>query len=216
MRTRTRHVLCWVEEGFGALDVAACCQVLSAAGSAWNWRAYRIDFASARGGLIQSSGQLTIETAEVSKVLGGATSGETSHHPSFDVVLVASGELAPAESDPTLSQLGHPQTEWFGLRSGLAPLLRTGRFAGSTVAAALSYQPRLLAIEPSLSFTSRPWHQHGHLWTTASADSTDPALSLVQRHLGASARRAVEASLGLTTTISPLRVELSLKREEEP
>lgn len=215
MRTRTRHVLCWVEEGFGALDVAACCQVLSAAGSAWNWRAYRIVFASRRGGSIPSSGQLSVETAELSEVLGGATSKDLAP-PNLDVVIVASGELVLGEeSDRLLTQRTRPETQWFGLRSGLASLLRTGRFAGSTVAAAPKYQPRLLAIEPSLMFTSRPWHQHANLWSTATADSTDPTLSLVERHLGASARRTVETSLGLTTTISPLRVELPLKRPED-
>jgi transcriptional regulator GlxA family with amidase domain len=219
VRTRTRQVLCWVEEGFGALDVAACCQVFSSAGSAWNWRAYRIELVSTRGGLVKSSGQLTMETVALHRVLSGATSGNAAmgRLPHFDVVIVASGERELA-SDASLSfsQLTHPRLEWVGLRSGLAPLLRTGCFTGATVAAAVNHQHQLLAIDPSLQFTSRPWHQHENLWSTATADSTDAALSMVQRHMGASARRAIEVFLGLTTTISPVRVELSPKPEEKP
>src|SRR5690606_37965653 len=85
VKTRTRHVVCWVEAGFDALDVASFCQVLSEAGSTWNWRAYRIEFVSRTGGLIASNAQLELNTAPMAAAQP-------------DVVIVASGRQAtPAE-----------------------------------------------------------------------------------------------------------------------
>lgn len=196
MKTRTRHVVCWVEAGFDALDVASFCQVLSEAGSTWNWRAYRIEFVSRTGGLIASNAQLELNTAPMAAAQP-------------DVVIVASGRQAtPAEMPDPWRLWSSPHVEWVGLRAGLLALLSTGRFQGATVAASPRFQPRLLAVEPSLQFSSKPWHVHERLWSCASADATDAALALLQRHVGNTARRAVETALGLSTTFPAVNVDV--------
>lgn len=196
MKTRTKNVLCWVEAGFDALDLAAFCQVLSEAGSVWNWRAYRIEIASRTGGVITNNGQQELLTIAL----------DACSEP--DIVVVSSGQHVGSEAlptDPTESWTS-PHVEWVGLRAGLLPIVRTGRFAGATVAASPRLRPRLVAAEPTLQFATKPWHVDGNLWSCASADATDAALTLVQRHVGNSARRAVETALGLATTFPPLHV----------
>jgi transcriptional regulator GlxA family with amidase domain len=199
MKTRTRNVVCWIEAGFDALDLAGFCQVLSDAGSVWNWRAYRIEVASCAGGLVTSNAQQELQTVAL----------DTCSEP--EVVIIGGGEhvgTARLEADP-MKRWANSDIEWVGLRAGLLAIVRTGRFKGATVAAGLRLQPRLLAVEPTLQFATKPWHVDGKLWSTANADTTDAALSLVQRHVGNSARRAVETSLGLSTMFSTLHVNLT-------
>lgn len=198
MKTRTRRVVCWLEEGFDVLDVAAFCQVLSEAGSNWNWRAFKIELASRAGGLVTSHAQLALQTCAI----------DTCAEP--DVAVVANGPNTAAPDAPNpCARWTSPEVEWVGLRAGLVEIVRTGRFAGATVAATPRLQPRLLAAEPTLRFSAKPWHLDAKLWSTSSADATDVALALVQRHVGNSARRAVEASLGLATTFTPVSVGLT-------
>lgn len=195
MKTRTKHVVCWVEPGFDALDVSGFCQVLSETGSTWNWRAYRVELASRAGGMVMSSAQVAVSTVALDDC---ATP---------DVVVVA-GAPSPLATDPPERWAG-ADIEWVGLRKGLLAIVSTGRFGGARVAASPRLQPRLLATEPSLRFVTEPFFCDGRLWSCASADTTLAALALVQRHVGGGARRAVETALGLTLAFPPMRVELT-------
>lgn len=199
MKTRTRNVVCWVEAGFDAVDLAGLCQVLSEAGSNWNWRAYRIEIASRAGGLVTSNAQLQLQTVAV------ATCSEP------DVVAVASGQHVASATLPTdpPERWTNPEVEWVGLRAGLIPILRSGRFRGATVAASPRLRPRLLGVDATLQFSAKPWHVDGKLWSSAGPDATEVALSLLQRHVGNTARRAVEAAFGLTTTFPAVNVNLA-------
>jgi transcriptional regulator GlxA family with amidase domain len=123
--------------------------------------------------------------------------------------VVGSGEHVGSYAqpgDPT-EVYTSPEIEWVGLRAGLVSLARTGRFKGATVAAGPRLQPRLRAVESTLQFTTKPWHVDAKLWSTSSADTTEVALTLVQRHIGNTARRAVETALGLSATFPALRVD---------
>lgn len=202
MKTRTRSVVCCVEAGFDALALGGVCQVLSEAGSIWNWRAYRLEIASRAGGLITSNAQQQLQTRPF----------DACSEPEIVVVGAGPPVAAAGVDDPEpdlLARWPGPTIEWVGLRAGLIPIVRSGRFKGATVAASARLQPRLLAAEPTLQFAAKPWHVEGTLWSSASADATELALTLVQRHVGNSARRAVETSLGLTTSFSSLRVNLT-------
>lgn len=212
MKTRTRRVLCWIEPDFDALDVASFCQVLSEAGSTWNWRAFRIDLVSSAGGLVRSRSQMSVETLPLEATLASASAprerASPSHDP-FELVVAGGGRHpagAPAALAAVLSHGGESNVEWVGLRSGLLPLLETKYFAGKTVAAPPRLHPRLLQTEPHLRFSSAAWHRDGSLWSVACADATQAALALVQAQIGTSARRAIETTLGLTTTITPVRL----------
>lgn len=219
MKTRTRLVLFWLDDGFDGLDVATWCQVLSLAGSTWNWRAYRIVLASRNGGTVQSNAQFALDTVGFKDALGcpsvSSTDESDDERPTaldslkerpFDAVIVASSERASLTELPPLDELVNPYTEWVGLRLGIVPLL--SRFPDATVAALPALHPRLRERAPSVCFTSRPWHRDGNLWSTAVAASTDTALEFVQHHLGKGARRSVEVALGLTTSVSPIRIVL--------
>lgn len=199
MKTRTKNVVCWVERGFDALDVAGFCQVLSEAGSTWNWRAYRIELASRTGGLVMSSAQYEVPTLSFDQCTAP------------NLVLVAGGAHVPSPTLPTdpPERWSSPDVEWVGLRGGLLPIVATGRFAGVKVAANLHLQPRLLAAEPSLRFVTDPFCSDAKLWSCATADTTPAALALVQRHVGNSARRAVETALGLAVSFPPIKVDLT-------
>lgn len=197
MRTRTRRVLCWVEEGFDALDVATFCQVLSMAGSTWNWRAYKIELASRSGGEVRSSAQLTLATMPIATCAAP------------EIVIVAGGSHVARrrgiEADPT-AWWSDADLEWVTLRNGLLVLLESGRCGGATVAASAALQPQLLAAEPTLRFSSKSSHLDGKLLSCASADTLDAALGMVQRHVGLGARRIIETNLGLTTPVASVQV----------
>lgn len=199
MKTRTKNVVCWVERGFDALDVAGFCQVLSEAGSTWNWRAYRLELTSRAGGLVMSSAQYEVPTLAFDDCTPP------------DVVIVAGGAHAPSPNLPTdpPERWPSPDLEWVGLRAGLLPIVATGRFGSAKVAASPRLQPRLLTAEPSLRFVTEPFCSDAKLWSCATADTTPAALALVQRHVGNSARRAVETALGLAVSFPPIRVELA-------
>src|SRR5690606_15375487 len=148
------------------------------------------------GGLVSSNAQHELNTVPI-----------TPAQP--DVVIVANPRHVTATQTPDPLQLwSSPHVEWVGLRGGLARLLCSGHFAGATVAASPRLQPRLLAVEPTLQFSSKPWHLHDRLWSCASADTTDAALALLQRHVGNTARRAVETALGLSTTFPAVNVDV--------
>jgi transcriptional regulator GlxA family with amidase domain len=125
-------------------------------------------------------------------------------------VVVAGGGRHPAGALAALAAvLSHgveSSVEWVGLRGGLLPLLETKYFAGKTVAAPPRLHARLLQTEPQLRFSSAAWHRDGRLWSVACADATQAALALVQAQIGMSARRAIETTLGLTTTITPVHL----------
>jgi hypothetical protein len=223
MKTRTRRVLVWINDGFDGLDVATWCQVLSLAGSTWNWRAYRIVVASLEGGKVQSNAQFALDSVRLKDALASASTSSTDHPeaeklaslesakaPPFDVVILAGSEHNFDFDLASLDELVDVHTEWVGLRSGIVPLL--GRFPDATVAASPALQARLRAHAP-VCFTSGPWHQHGNLWSTSAGACTDAALAFVQHHLGKSARRSVEAALGLTTSLSPIRIVLPSQSE---
>lgn len=212
MKTRTRRVLCWIEPDFDVMDVASYCQVLSEAGSTWNWRAFRIDLVSTGGGLLRSRCQMAVQTTPLAAALASAAEPQKStvrDRGPFDILVAGGGRYTPGASSPLAATLSHDEAssvEWVGLRGGLLPIVETGYFAGKTVAAPPRLQTRLLASEPQLGFSAAPWYRDGRLWSVACADATQAALALVQSHVGVSARRAIETTLGLTTTITPVHL----------
>lgn len=219
MKTRTRLVLFWLDDGFDGLDVATWCQVLSLAGSTWNWRAYRIVLASREGGKVLSNAQFALDTVRLEDALGAAQASSTDQLEGetpavfppggarpFDAIIVAGGERAATTELPPPDQFVDAHTEWVGLRTGIVPLL--GRFPNATIAASPAHHARLRTSAHSACFTARPWHRDGNLWSTSVGASTDAALEFVQHTLGKSARRSIEVALGLTTSVSPIRIVL--------
>lgn len=187
MKTRTRHVVCWVEAHFNLIDLATVCQVLSVAGSNWNWRPYRISLASRHGGLVPSRAQVNVDTVSLIDCAPP------------DVVILAGGEPHEPwhpDEEPfvTWQQL---QPLWVALRDGVHALVRLEPLC-QRLAVARAQQERVREFSPHVHFENKDYHLEGRVLSCATLDVLPAALLLLERQVGQSARRFVETQLGLT------------------
>lgn len=187
MKTRTRHVVCWLEAHFNLIDVATLCYVLSVAGSNWNWRPYRVSVASRQGGLVPSRAQTHVDTVRL-------TECETP-----DIIVLAGGELHETWQPDEAPFAAWSQTQpfWVALRDGVHTLLRLEPTC-ERLAVALSQQARVQQSSPHVHFEHKDHHLEGRVLSCATLDVLPAALLLVERQIGQSARRFVETQLGLT------------------
>lgn len=187
VKTRTRHVVCWLEPNFNLIDVAAFCQVLSLAGSNWNWRPYRLSLVSSNGGLIASRAQVSLDTLAL-----------VSAEPP-DVVILAGGEansIPPSDDGPLISW-SRDHVFWVALRDGVPRLLQLQQ-SMSMLAVPAQHQAHIRKLLPAIQFTSADFYLDTHVLSCASLDVLPAALALVERQIGQSARRYVETQMGLT------------------
>lgn len=188
MKTRTRHVVCWLEPHFNLIDVASFCQVLSVAGSNWNWRPYRLSFASTSGGVVTSSAQVRVDTVPLASC------------DLPDVVIVSSS--APTGVTSTDAPFATWQVAvpfWVALRGSLPTLVKLN-VPLSTVAVSPPHQALMRELVPGLQFSSKDFHEDGQVLSCGTLDVLPAALALLEKQIGHSARRYVETQLGLTQT----------------
>ena len=195
MRTKSVAVACWLEPGFGLLEVASVLQVLSLAGSRWNWRPFRIMLCSSQGGLIASSAQAAVSTLPLASV------------PPPELILLTKGSpRQPAnEVEELFSWLANVRESplenlvWVGLGRGVCHLVQVGLCQGRTIAAPHSERAQLTAADGSIRFTEEPWYQDGPVLSSAAVETIPVGLRLVEHFFGRSACRAAKNELGLTT-----------------
>lgn len=194
MKTRTQQVVCWVEPLFDLIDVTAFCHVLSAAGSNWNWRPYRISMASRVGGMITSSAQVSVQTIPL------AACGPP------DIVILGCGDGGVSldiNEDPfTMWRQSKPL--WVALGNSSATLLRLGLPVSSLAVSAMR-QPEVRKWSSSVEFTTKDFHFEADVLSCSTLDVVPAAFALLERQIGRSARRYVETQMGLTHNPIDLR-----------
>lgn len=186
MKTRTQHVVCWVEPYFELIDVATFCHVLSVAGSNWNWRPYRLSLASEQGGVVPSRSQVSVQTVPLTSCAVP------------DVVILACGERPSYEgAGPTIEGWSVAELTWIVFRDSIKTFMRFG-VAVDTLAVSAAGRKAVLDACSNAQFSPKDFHFDARVLSCATLDVLPGALGFVERQLGRSARRYVEAQLGLT------------------
>src|SRR5690606_23237703 len=173
------------------LQLASVIEVLSNAGSRWNWRPFRITFCSARGGLIDSSSQAPVNTIQPSSGVAP------------ELLLVTAGRSRPTvkdaeETSKTFARFQrqeHPELLWVALGKGLNHLVREGLCRGRRLAAPRTERAQLTALDPSVVFVEQSWHRDGPIVSCATTDAIPVGLHLVEHFFGKSTARAVRDEL---------------------
>ncbi len=188
MKTRTRHVVCWIEPYFDLIDVATFCHVLSVAGSNWNWRPYRLSLASQLGGLVTSRSQVSLLTVPLTAC------------DAPDVVILGPGELEREldGQDALFASWREADPVWVTLSNSTSTLLRLN-LPTSTLAVSASRQAQVQSLAPHIELAAKDFHFDAQVLSCSTLDVLPAALALIERQIGRSARRFVETQMGLTS-----------------
>jgi transcriptional regulator GlxA family with amidase domain len=193
--TRSRQLALLLFDEVELLDFAGALQMLTLAGRQWNWRPFKIHTVTENPGLITTCNQLRIEAPlalsacpqpEIVIVPGGY--GATLAAKRAGVVSWLSNALDHAEACCTVG-------------SGALVVSATGKLAGQTVSVPPAVATSLQGQNSPLVTTTveRLVIQPKLLSVRSSEGSVDLGLAIVERFLGASLKRRVQADLLLTS-----------------
>lgn len=203
MLTRSRHVALLLFDEVEILDFAGAVQIMTLAGRHWNWRPFKIHTVAEAPGLVSTCNQLRIEAAT-----------PLTDCPAPEIVILPGGygAVRAAKNPAIISWLSAvlPQAELCcTVGNGALLLSATGQYAGELVSVAQSTANLLREANSSLIANTVERLVVGQkLISIRSCEaSVDLGLHIVERMLGASLRKKVQAELLLAGEPSPIDVQ---------
>lgn len=202
MLTRSRHVALVLFDEVEVLDFAGAVQMMTLAGRHWNWRPFKIHTVAQATGLVSTCNQLRIEASET-----------WADCPTPEIVILPGGygAVRAAKNASLVSwlsaALGQAQL-CCTIGTGALLLSATGQYAGETISVPQS-TANLLSESNSVLTTNiveRLIVGQKLISTRACEGSVDLGLQIVERMLGASLRKKVQAELLLAGEPPPIDV----------
>lgn len=202
MLTRSRHVALVLFDEVEVLDFAGAVQMLTLAGRHWNWRPFKIHTVAQTPGLVSTCNQLRIEASET-----------WADCPAPEIVILPGGygAVRAAKNEALVSWLSAALVQaqlCCTVGTGALLLSATQHYSGETVSVPQSTANLLSEANSVLTANTVERLIVGQkLFSIRSCEaSVDLGLQIVERMLGASLRKKVQAELMLAGEPSPIDV----------
>jgi transcriptional regulator GlxA family with amidase domain len=202
MLTRSRHAALVLFDEVEVLDFAGAVQMMTLAGRHWNWRPFKIHTLAKTPGLVSTCNQLNVEATET---------WEDCPTPEIVILPGGYGAVRAAKNEALVSWLSSAVAQaqlCCSIGTGALLLSATQQFAGEAISVPRSTANLLTESNSVLKPNTVERLVVGQkLLSIRSCEaSVDLGLQIVERMLGASLRKKVQAELFLAGEASPIDV----------